>query len=346
MADALLSPAVAGTMWGISGAGIAYCSAKVKKDMDDRMIPLMGVMGAFIFAAQMINFTIPGTGSSGHIVGGLLLAILLGPYAAFLVIASVLVVQALFFADGGLLALGCNIFNMGFLPTFIAYPFIYKKIVGNSSNKKRITIGAVTASVVGLQLGALSVVIQTVLSGISALPFGTFLLLMLPIHFAIGIIEGIVTAGVVAFVCRVKPEIFQQNREISPFNKVVALFIFMAFITGSFVSLFASENPDGLEWAVSKVTDNKGISEGNTQVHTFFSYLQSKISLLPDYSFKHNEPSLDTDVAENGNQKSRANLATTISGVVGGIISMVFVFLIGMFLKKSKKEIKNEQNSD
>ena len=94
------------------------------------IVPLMGVLGAFIFAAQMLNFTIPATGSSGHLGGGMILAILLGPYAAFLVMASVLTVQALFFADGGLLALGCNIFNLGFFPCFIAYPFIYKKIVG------------------------------------------------------------------------------------------------------------------------------------------------------------------------------------------------------------------------
>ena len=122
MADALLSPAVGGTMWAASSGTIAYCSAKMRKELDDRNVPLMGVIGAFLFAAQMINFSIPGTGSSGHLGGGLLLTILLGPHAAFLTIASVLVVQALFFADGGLLALGCNIFNLGFFPAFVAYP--------------------------------------------------------------------------------------------------------------------------------------------------------------------------------------------------------------------------------
>lgn len=114
MADALLSPAVGGTMWAASAGTIAYCSSKVRKELDDSKIPLMGVLGAFIFAAQMINFSIPVTGSSGHLGGGLILSILLGPYATFLTIASVLMVQALFFADGGLLALGCNIFNLGF----------------------------------------------------------------------------------------------------------------------------------------------------------------------------------------------------------------------------------------
>ena len=153
MADALLSPAVGGTMWAATAGTIAFCAKKVQQDLDDRKIPLMGVLGAFIFAAQMINFTIPGTGSSGHLGGGMILAILLGPCAAFLTIASVLTVQALFFADGGLLALGCNIFNLGVFPCFIAYPFIYKPIVGTSPTPARFAIGATLAGIIGLQLG-------------------------------------------------------------------------------------------------------------------------------------------------------------------------------------------------
>src|SRR5512140_3074016 len=153
MADALLSPAVGGTMLAVAAGAIAYCSAKVRKELDDRKVPLMGVLGAFLFAAQMINFTIPATGSSGHIGGGLLLTILLGPHAAFLTIASVLVVQALFFADGGLLALGCNIFNLGFFPAFIAYPFIYRRMVGGGAGQRRITAAAIITAVAGLLLG-------------------------------------------------------------------------------------------------------------------------------------------------------------------------------------------------
>ena len=122
MSDALLSPAVGGTLWAAAAATIGYCSRQVRRRMDDYLVPLMGVLGAFVFAAQMINFTIPGTGSSGHLGGGLLLAVLLGPHAAFLVIASVLTVQALFFADGGLLALGSNIINLGFFPC--SYNFV------------------------------------------------------------------------------------------------------------------------------------------------------------------------------------------------------------------------------
>ena len=186
MADALISPAVGAAMWGASGVVVAYSARKVRSDLDESKIPLMGVAGAFVFAAQMVNFAIPGTGSSGHLGGALLLAILLGPEAAFLVMASILAVQALFFADGGLLALGCNIFNLGFFPAFVAYPLVYRKIVGDGPDLRagRVFPGALLAAVVGLQLGALAVVLETTASGVSDLPFSTFLLLMQPIHLA------------------------------------------------------------------------------------------------------------------------------------------------------------------
>ena len=197
MADALISPEVGGAMWAVTAGLVAWSAKKLKEDPDEGRIPLMGVLGAFIFAAQMINFSIPATGSSGHLGGGMILAALLGPYAAFLTLASVLVVQALFFADGGLLALGCNIFNMGFFTCFVAYPLIYRLIAGTGRNRNRILAASVLSSAAALQLGAFSVVLQTVASGISELPFGTFVMLMQPIHLAIGIVEGFVTAGVI-----------------------------------------------------------------------------------------------------------------------------------------------------
>lgn len=168
----------------------------------------MGVLGAFIFAAQMISFTIPGTGSSGHIGGGMILAILLGPYAALIVIASVLTIQCLFFADGGLLALGCNIWNMGLYSCFVACPFIYKPIVKGGMSA-RITVASIHSVIAALQLGALSIVIQTMLSGRSELPFGLFAMAMLPIHLALGLVEGFITAGVVNYVRKERPELLE-----------------------------------------------------------------------------------------------------------------------------------------
>ena len=114
MADALVAPAVAATMYACSTVAGGYSVKKVRLENDPKKIPVMGVMGAFVFATQMINFTIPGTGSSGHLCGGMMLSALLGPFAGFLTMIGVLLIQCLMFADGGLLALGCNIFNMGF----------------------------------------------------------------------------------------------------------------------------------------------------------------------------------------------------------------------------------------
>ncbi len=333
MADALLSPTVGGVMWAATAAATVYCSTKVRQSLDDRKIPLMGVLAAFVFAAQMINFTIPGTGSSGHLGGGLLLAILLGPYAAFLAIASVLTVQALFFADGGLLALGCNIFNLGFFPCFIAYPLIYKKIVGRHPTSGRIMAGSVIAGVIGLQLGALGVVLETTLSGISELPFSTFVLLMQPIHLAIGIVEGLVTAGVISFVWKARPEILDKAATDQPLGslplKPVLIGLALATVfTGGFLSWYASGHPDGLEWSMFKVAGEEELASPNNSVHQALEGLQEKTAILPDYGFRNNGEKGGEAKVEPG------RLGTSVAGLVGGLLVMLLGVLIGLALKK------------
>jgi cobalt/nickel transport system permease protein len=217
MADALLSPAVGGVMCAASAAAIAYSAAKTKKDeLGEKKLPVMAVTGAFVFAAQMINFTIPGTGSSGHIGGGILLCAMLGAHPALLSLAAVLIIQCLFFADGGLLALGCNIFNMGVIPCLLAYPLIFKPIVKKGLNYRRITIATIVSVVVGLQLGAFGVVLETLASGITELPFGTFVALMQPIHLAIGLFEGVVMSAILCFVYKMRPEILESALASAP----------------------------------------------------------------------------------------------------------------------------------
>lgn len=255
MADALLSPTVGGAMGVVSAAAVAWCSRHVRREGNDRLVPLMGVLGAFLFAAQMINFSIPGTGSSGHLGGGLLLAILVGPQAAFLVVASVLIVQALFFADGGLLALGCNIFNLGFLPAFAGYP-LYRAIAGDSATPARLSAAAVLAAIASLQLGAIAVVAQTVASGISALPLKTFALFMLPIHLAIGIVEGLVTAAIVSFVRTARPALLERKPGTAGSMAGPALGFLAAalMLMGVAAAGLASARPDGLEWSIARTT--------------------------------------------------------------------------------------------
>lgn len=342
MADALISPAVGGTMWAASAGIIGYCSKKVRQDPDDQKIPLMAVVGAFIFAAQMINFTIPGTGSSGHIGGGMILAILLGPYAAFLTMASVLAIQALFFADGGLLALGCNIFNLGFFSCFIAYPFIYKNIVGNRPAEKRLFAAAAISAVVALQLGAFSVVVQTVISGVSELPFGTFVLVMQPIHLAIGLVEGLATTAVVAFVWKARPEILNAATDPAPVGspsprKLLIGLLAATVVTGGILSWFASANPDGLEWSIFMTAGTEELEAPQQGVHASMDKVQQKTALLPDYGLKSEEAG---PPAEDHNSGTVVDAGKTVSGLVGGTLTLLMAGLIGFILKHRKKSIR------
>ena len=293
----------------------------------------MGVLGAFIFAAQMINFTIPGTGSSGHLSGALLLSILLGPYAAFLTMASILIVQALFFADGGLLALGCNIFNMGFFACFIGYPLIYKRLAGENPSQIRFFGSISLAAIISLQLGAFGVVLETLASGISALPFSTFVLLMQPIHLAIGIFEGLITAAIVWFVWQEAPAILERAAAHQPLGgiplkRVLAGLLAVAIITAGALSWFASANPDGLEWSVAKTTGEEELKASDA-IHDLFAQWQEKTAFLPDYNFKQSEqPAAGAKEAENQAWPA-VDTGTSTAGIIGSIVTLLLAYGVG-----------------
>ena len=339
MADALLSPAVGTTLWAGTVAVGGYASKKLKERIDDRMIPLMGVLGAFIFAAQMINFTIPGTGSSGHLGGGMILAILLGPHAAFLVMASVLTVQALFFADGGLLALGCNIWNLGVYPCYLVYPLIYKPWAGESKNPGRILVASLVSGVAALQLGAFSVVMETLMSGKSELSFSAFVLMMQPIHLAIGIVEGFVTAGVINYVRSARPEILESIAVARPLGaevslkKVMMTFAVLVIITGGTLSWFASTHPDGLEWSIEKVTGKGELREAERGIARVLRGIQEKTAFLPDYGLKPEGP--DPKKVE-AMAWPGIKAETSVSGIVGAVVVLGMIVLIGIGVRSSR----------
>ena len=337
MADALISPTVGAVMWAATAGLVSYSAKKVQKELDDSKVPLMGVLGAFVFSAQMINFSIPATGSSGHIGGAMLLAILLGPYAAFLTIASILTIQALFFADGGLLALGCNIFNLGFFPCFIAYPLIYKKLAGDNVTKRSLIIGANIAAIAGLQLGAFGVVVETFMSGITELPFNTFLLLMQPIHLAIGIVEGLVTTAVVLFILKERPEIIQRVSAGKAFGNismkpVLVSLLLVALLTAGMLSWFASSDPDGLEWSIAKTTGEEELQQPEG-IHSVLADLQKKIAILPDYNFKETEPATSGETKEPASAWSAADSGLSTAGIVGSIFTLIVAGSIGKLLQ-------------
>ena len=352
MADALLSPAVAGTMYAATTATAVFSMYRLRKEEKyggsltvggkggalPGKLPTMAVMAALVFAGQMINYTIPGTGSSGHMCGGMMLSALLGPYAGFLSMIVVLAIQCLFFADGGLMALGANVWNMAFYGCFVGYFLIWRPIMrsklfaskGEKAGRYKIILASILGCVITLQLGAFSVVLETSLSGITELPFGAFCALMQPIHLAIGLVEGLITAAVLGFVCEARPEMLPdlsasdaEGARMSFRSTIIVLAITAAVIGGG-LSLLASGHPDGLEWALFGNEDggysanmaldeeDYGVSSGAAETA---ESIQEQTSFLPDYAFAND---------------SENPAGTTVSGLVGAALVAVAAALIGL----------------
>lgn len=347
MADALLAPAVAATMYVASGAAAGFSVHKLRKDDEDsKKLPVMAVSAALVFAGQMINYTIPGTGSSGHMCGGMLLSALLGPQAGLLSMIVILTIQCLFFGDGGLLALGANVWNMAFYGCFVGFCLIWKPIMhsnffgkmgSKAGQRMKIIVASILGCVITLQLGAFSVVVETSLSGIAELPFGAFCALMQPIHLVIGLIEGVITAAVLTFVYESRPELIKEvdTSDGAVYNKrslrtVVVILMVAAALTGGVLSLFASSNPDGLEWALfgnseAGYGENMGLDEDEYGISSNAAdkaaAVQESTAFLPDYAFADNDSAA----------------GTSISGLVGSAMvaaAAVIICAAGRFFRK------------
>lgn len=263
LGNSLICPVTGGPMIIAMGIASFWAFKKAKKEFSkDKLLPTV-MLTAFVFAMQMMNFSIPTTSSSGHIVGAVLLSALLGPYIAFISMCLILIVQGLFFADGGLLALGCNIFNMGFLACFIVYPFVYKVF----KNKFTATF---IASVCALELGALAVVVEGAISG-TVTDTGLFAYLMLTIHLAIGLTEGVFAGFVVLLAEKIKlSKIFSY------------IFGGIALLIGGFISQFASSKPDGLEWSLINLSANF-VESAKGQYTNISEMLQNQLAVISDF---------------------------------------------------------------
>lgn len=328
MADALVLPAVAGVMSACSMGAAGFSVRKIKKEDDEKKIPVMGVMGAFVFAAQMINFTIPGTGSSGHLCGGMMLTALLGPFKGFLTMIGVLLIQCLIFADGGLMALGCNVWNMAFYGCFLG-AFIWKLFMKSGVDKKKILIASLIGCMVTLQFGAFSVVLETYASGVTELPFMAFLSLMQPIHLAIGAVEGLITSVVLVFIYQTRPELFWgigdslAKKESKHSKKVIPILLITTVILAGGLSFFASSKPDGLEWSIEKLTGSTELSNDETTAET----IQNHTAVFPDYGLKNKDMAI----------------GTSISGVIGAVIVLAFCMGIAWVFRICIKQKDRKQ---
>ena len=272
LGNSIICPVTGIPMIIAAGAAAYYAFKKSRKDFTGgknggkigSKIFSTVVVTAFVFALQMINFSIPTTGSSGHIVGGILLAALLGPAAGFLAMCAILLVQGVFFADGGLLALGCNIFNMGFLACFVAYPFIFKPL----SDRNKPVLASILASVVALQLGSLAVTAEAWVSGTLTSHPAMFAGLMQGIHLAIGLVEGVFTAAVVV----------RANRTNLSLKFSYALSA-LSLILAGFVAQYASTKPDGLEWSLLNMSESFTY-QTQGYLYSMFELVQTKTAVL------------------------------------------------------------------
>lgn len=219
--DGFLSLPVSLVTWVIAIGLIALALNKVQAEYKERAVPVMGVCAAFIFAAQMINFPIPG-GTSGHLLGGTLAGVLLGPWAGSLVMAVVFIVQAVLFQDGGITVLGANITNMGLIGTFCGY-YLYRTIryaLGRDT-WRGVGIGTAVAAWTSVVVASIMCALQLTLSG--TVPLGVALTAMAFWHVLIGIGEALITFLAVSFVWRTRPDLIYHpprrafvSRPLSP----------------------------------------------------------------------------------------------------------------------------------
>jgi cobalt/nickel transport system permease protein len=337
MANELLSvPVAAGTLT-IAAGGLGLVCRKLRRIITSDKLALMGILGAFVFAAQMVNFQLPAMpGTSGHLVGAVLLAIILGPHAAAVVISSVVIIQCLIFQDGGLLALGCNLINMALVPTYLGY-FLYKTIVSGRSGSLRVYIGAMLACTIAIEAGACLVPIETTLSGVLMVPFSTFLLTMLGVHLLIGLVEGLVTVAVLGYLQQVRPDIVLDSLpgkvRLSRKAVMVTLLVF-TIVIGAGLSLLASGLPDGLEWSYAERPDQpdfKSAVENQDSRIAAVDDFQSKFSPLPDYSVRTSK------LGKTPPQEAESAAGwTSFAGVVGSALTMTFIWLAAWLLRKKQ----------
>ncbi len=206
--DGFLSTPIWGILWLVTIGVVGYAVQQTNKRLGERAVPLMGVLSAFIFAGQMLNVPIA-AGTSGHMLGGVLAAVFLGPWTATIIMASVFAVQTVLFQDGGLLAMGANIVNMGLIGTILGY-YIFRAVEGVVGGKNGLLVGSAVAAWFAVVIASAATSVELALSGTS--PLGIVLPAMVGVHAIIGVVEAAITVGVVGFVMRTRPDLLELEK--------------------------------------------------------------------------------------------------------------------------------------
>jgi cobalt/nickel transport system permease protein len=298
--DGFLNVTVSVVCWVISVIVIGMAVSRTNKSLGEKQVPLMGIMAAFIFAAQMINFPVAG-GTSGHLLGGALAAIVLGPWAGMLVMTAVIAVQGLLFQDGGLLVMGANILNMGLLTAAIGYG-LYRSVANRSQTTKLAVAGV--AAWLSVMAGALATALQLWLSGTSNLQ--TVVIAMLGVHALIGIGEALITVAALSFIFRTRPDLLGEGSASAEGGRgwIIAGVIVSLIVV--LLSPLASADPDGLE----RVAIDMGFIDAGQS---------APFAIIPDYTV----PFL-----------GETPLSTIAAGAIGVLVMLGLAFIAGRSLQK------------
>ncbi len=308
--DGFLSVSVSVVFWALSAIVILVALARVNRDLGEREVPVMGVLAATIFAGQMLNFAVTG-GTSGHLLGAALASILLGPWAAVLVMTSVVSVQALIFQDGGLLALGANLFNMAVIGPFVSYA-VYRLVLRLAGKRSwSILAAGFTAAWASIETAALACGLQLALSGIS--PANIAVPAMGAIHALIGIGEGLITVGALSLVLAARRDLLKVGQAQPAGSTLVWAGGLLITLLLAVLSPLASAHPDGLEWVAEKAGF---ISSAQT----------SHLSILPDYML----PGISSQAT-----------ATILAGLIGAVI-VLGVALLMAYTRRRRDTISGD----
>ena len=302
--DGFLNLVISLLFWAITAATVGVAVSKTNKSLGEKQVPLMGIMAAFIFAAQMLNFPVMG-GTSGHFLGGALAAIVLGPWASVLVMTAVIALQGLLFQDGGLLAMGANIFNMGLLTAMIGYG-LYRSVLNQSRGIRLAVAGG--AAWLAVIAAALMTSLQLWLSGAAQLQI--VIPAMLGVHVLIGLGEAVVTVAALAFIEQTRPDLLNEKAVTEKGGKGWVFVGVIVSLLAVLLSPLASADPDGLE----RVAENMGFLELGQS---------APYQILPDYTI----PFL-----------GETALSTVVAGVVGALVLLGLMIVLGNMLRRKNRQ--------
>ncbi|MCS7251220.1 MAG: energy-coupling factor ABC transporter permease [Anaerolineae bacterium] len=295
--DGFLSPSVALPLWGVSVGISGYVLRRVSQDLTEQETPMIGVVAAGIFAAQMLNFPIAG-GTSGHLMGTALATLLFGPWMAILIMTCVLITQTLVFQDGGLIALGANVFNMGIIGALVAHAIdqTFRSLFGDRRWAR--PVAAFLCGWAAIVMGALATGMELALSGL--VPANVVVPAMGGIHALIGVVEGLITMSAVTFLTTVRGDLKIERKIAGRTPAWIAGLAIVLILT--LLAPLASADPDGLE----RVAEDLGFIQAARP---------SAFSLLPDYTI----PGLPNE-----------SLATILAGILGAIIVLALILILGL----------------